>query len=153
MRSRYEVGSFDSVRHFWATAPHLSANTRGEGITADAKTRLAALMNAHDVTEGYRKVVPDGFEPQHEIPARLVLQMPFLRPGTQASKVQCPIFFALCALDTVAPAKVSRGHVSKAPKGVVKWYDDMGHFDIYVGEHHERAFKDYAEFLKENLPA
>ena len=93
---------------------------------------------------------------QQGIPARLVLQMPFLRPGTYARKVECPILFALCAIcatDNVAPARMSHSHASKAPRSTIKWYQDMDHSNPYVGEKHDRAFADYTEFLKTHFPA
>lgn len=110
-------------------------------------------MNAHDVLDGYVPLVPEGFEPEPKVPARLIPKMPLLRPGAYAANVQCPLFVAICAKDTVAPAMPTWNYAQKAPKGTVKWYDDMGHFDIYIGEKHERAFADYAAFLKANLPA
>lgn len=113
----------------------------------------AALMNAHDVMTGYQDLVPAGFDPNDMVPARLIPKMPLLRPGAYAADVKCPILIAICAKDTVAPPKQTLAFAKKAPHGTIKWYDDMGHFDIYVGEKHDRAFKDYAEFLQTNFPA
>jgi fermentation-respiration switch protein FrsA (DUF1100 family) len=110
-------------------------------------------MNAHDVHTGFSPLVPATFEPQHSIPARLVPKMALLRPGAYASKIECPVLFAICGKDTVAPPKPTLKFAQRAPKGVIKYYEDMGHFDIYVGEKHDRAFKDYKEFLQTNLPA
>ena len=110
-------------------------------------------MNAHDVMDGYPALMPTGFEPLEEVPARLILSMPFLRPGSYAAKVGCPILVAICAKDSVAPAKPTLSYAQRAPKGTVKWYDDMGHFDIYIGEKHERALRDYRSFLESVLPA
>lgn len=36
--------------------------------------------------------------------------------------------------------------------GLVKWYKDMGHFEIYYGESFRIALRDYVWFLQENLP-
>jgi len=113
----------------------------------------ASLMNAPDVMEGFPPLIPEGFTPQEFVPARIVVKMPTLRPGTYASKIECPIFFAVCGKDTVAPAQTTISHAKKAPKGTIKVYEDMGHFDIYIGEKHERAFKDYSEFLNTHMPA
>lgn len=102
---------------------------------------------------GYKALVPQDIEFSTTIPARFISKLPLLRPGSYAAKVSCPIFFAICAKDTVAPPKRTLAYAKKAPKGTIKWYDDMCHFDIYVGEKHERAFKDYVEFLQANFPA
>ncbi|KAH9827566.1 Alpha/Beta hydrolase protein [Teratosphaeria destructans] len=113
----------------------------------------AALMNAPDVWDGFQPLIPEGFSPQERVPARLILKMAMLRPGAHAAQVQCPLFVAICGKDTVAPPQATKSHVEKAPKGTIKWYDDMGHFDIYIGDKHMRAMKDYVAFLEANMPA
>lgn len=110
-------------------------------------------MNAPDARAAEKALVPaDCTTHLAEVPARLVLRMPLLRPGTYAAKVKCPIFFAVCGKDTVAPAAPTIAFAKKAPKGVVKVYDQVGHFDIYLGEPFEEAMKGYEEFLKKELP-
>ena len=110
-------------------------------------------MNAPDVVDGYHRLtVPAGMQFPETVPARVGLKIMFQRPGTYASKVKCPIFFAICGKDTVAPPGPTLAFAKKAPKGTIKYYDNMGHFSIYVGEDHEKAFKDYEDFLNTNLP-
>ena len=43
--------------------------------------------------------------------------------------MQCPIYFAICGKDTVAPPGPSIGYAKQAPHGTVKVYKDMGHFE------------------------
>lgn len=116
----------------------------------------AALMNAPDVLSGFYPLMPysmhEHYFTQQKVPARLVPGFAFNRPGSHAKNIQCPVFFAVCGKDSVAPAKQTLAYARQAPKGVVKLYDDMGHFDIYVGEKHERAWKEYATFIQQNLP-
>ncbi|KAJ5855781.1 Alpha/Beta hydrolase protein [Penicillium soppii] len=112
---------------------------------------LAALMNAPDVMSTFHRLIPEGYSFQNEVPARLVLQLPFLRPGSHAAKVHCPILFGICGDDSVAPAGPTLKYANIAPNGVVKWYEDVGHFEIYYDEAFEKAIKDYVEFLRENL--
>jgi hypothetical protein len=64
----------------------------------------------------------------------------------------CPIFFALCAEDTVAPVAASRRHARRAPRAEIRDYP-CGHFDIYVGDAFERAVADYVDFLDRHVPA
>ncbi len=109
-------------------------------------------MNAPDVWDSWQPLIPEGFTPLAHVPARIVPTVPTLRPGAYASKVKSPILFAICARDSVAPAGPTLAYAKQAPRGTIKWYDDMGHFDIYVGEKHETAFKDYVEFLHTHLP-
>ena len=117
-----------------------------------AKPGEAALMNAPDVLTTFPPLVPAGHELQMEIPARLILKLPLLRPGSYASNVQCPILFGICGKDSVAPSATTLAYAKTAKKGVIKWYDDVGHFQIYYGDAFQRAMKDYEEFLHQNLP-
>ncbi|GAB4935095.1 hypothetical protein MAHJHV61_24330 [Mycobacterium avium subsp. hominissuis] len=72
-------------------------------------------------------------------------------PGRQARKVSCPILFAICENDTVAPAKATQKYAAQAPRGEIKLYD-AGHFDIYVGADFERNVTDQLNFLSRHVP-
>jgi pimeloyl-ACP methyl ester carboxylesterase len=109
-------------------------------------------MNAHDCLSGCEKLIPADYNHPRVIPARFALEIPWERPGSYAKTVKAPILFAICGLDTVAPPKPTLAWAKTAPNATIKWYDGMGHFDIYVGEAFERASADYVEFLQKNLP-
>ncbi|GAB1196528.1 hypothetical protein APSETT444_005800 [Aspergillus pseudonomiae] len=111
----------------------------------------AALMNAADVLSTFPKLIPEGHPFQERVPAHLALKISLLRPGSYASKVECPIFFGICGTDSVAPAGTTLAYAKTAPKGVIKWYD-MGHFEIYYGQSFEQAMQDYKQFLQDSLP-
>lgn len=100
----------------------------------------------------FPKLVPEGFPFQERIPARLTLKLPFLRPGSYASETECPILFGTCGKDSVAPAGATLAYAKTAPKGVIKWYEDVGNFEIYYGQAFEQAIQDYKQFLEESLP-
>ncbi|KAL2829112.1 Alpha/Beta hydrolase protein [Aspergillus pseudoustus] len=104
-------------------------------VSLIGKPGEAALMNA-----------PDG-----NVPARLALKLPFLRPGSYTSRVDCPILFGICGKSSVTPADPTLAYTKTAPKGVIKWYD-VGHFEIYYGEAFEKAIQTYKRFLQECLP-
>ena len=118
-----------------------------------AKPGQVALMNAPDVWEGYLNLVPedkrDSFP--NYVAARLALTFPLLAPGRNAKKVKCPILFAVCGKDTVAPAAKTLKYAKQAPKGVIKHYEEMGHFSIYTGNHFEKAARDYVAFFDQHL--
>lgn len=113
-------------------------------------------MNAPDVLSGFYPLIPismhEHYFTNQKVPARLVPGFPFNRPGSYAKDIQCPVLFAVCGKDSVAPAKSTLKFARRAPRGVVKLYEDMGHFDIYLGEKHERAWKEYEAFVMEHLP-
>lgn len=113
-------------------------------------------MNAPDVMDGFYPLLPYSMHEYYfknpSVPARLVPTFPFLAPGSYAKSIQCPVLFSICGKDTVAPAATTLAYAKKAPKGVINYYEDMGHFDIYLGEKHDRAWKEYAAFIQKNLP-
>lgn len=112
----------------------------------------AALMNASDVLSTFPLLIPEGYPFLDRVPARLSLSLPFLSPGSYASQVQCPIFFGICGKDSVAPARVTEAYAKTAPKGVIKSYADVGHFEIYCGRPFEKAMQDYGQFFEDHLP-
>lgn len=111
-----------------------------------------ALMNAADAEPGYFALVPKGLQHEREVAARIALQIPRLAPGRYAKRVQCPILFAVCDRDSVAPAGPTLRYARQAPRGEVKRYP-IGHFDIYRGEAFEQTIADQLEFLERVLPA
>ncbi|KAB8235950.1 alpha/beta hydrolase [Aspergillus alliaceus] len=121
-------------------------------ISLFGKPGEAAFLNAPDVLSTFMPLVPEGFPFQKKAPARLALKLPFLRPGSYASTIECPILFAICGNDSVAPADVTMAYAKETPKGVIKWYENVGHFEIYYGEPFEVALRDYKAFLQEYLP-
>jgi dienelactone hydrolase len=114
----------------------------------------AALMTAPDAVPGYLGLVDDearaaGFD--NQVAARVVLNIVRHRPGRKAKKVRCPILFAVCETDSVAPAKATLRHARTAPRGEIRLYPE-GHFDIYVGEPFERVVADQLAFLTNHVP-
>jgi dienelactone hydrolase len=110
-----------------------------------------ALMNARDARDGYLKLVPPGSSHEAGVAARVALRIPLLRPGASAKDVRCPILFAVCERDTVAPPGPTLTYAARAPRGEIVRYP-IGHFDIYAGEPFERAVADYVDFLQRHVP-
>ncbi len=105
-----------------------------------------ALMSAPDTVAGMAALIPEGHDVPTEVAARFGLDIVRHFPGRAARDVACPILFAICERDTVAPAGPSRKYAARAPKGEIKLYD-VGHFDIYVGDAFERNVTDQLAFL------
>jgi len=111
----------------------------------------AALMTAPDALPGYLALVPPGLPFRNEVAARIGFAILAYRPGRHTAAVRCPILFAVCAHDTVAPAGATLRHARRAPNGEIKLYQ-AGHFDIYRGEPFERAVADQLSFLLSHVP-
>lgn len=108
-----------------------------------------AAMSSHDALTGYSAITPP--EWTNSMSARLALYLASYRPITKAKKIACPILIQACTQDTVAPATAARKFVAKAGSAATLKEYDIGHFDIYVGEHRERALADQLNFFNRAL--
>ena len=111
----------------------------------------AALMVTPDAADGYATLVPEGADHRHEVSARAGMTIPLYAPGRAAKDLRCPVLFCVCDRDSVAPARVTRWYARRARKREVRRYS-TGHFDIYHGEHFDRAVADQLEFLQQHVP-
>ncbi|WP_018177347.1 alpha/beta hydrolase [Jongsikchunia kroppenstedtii] len=111
----------------------------------------ASLMSSPDSVSGVTALIPEGLQVPKDVAARFGLGIIRHFPGRQARNVSCPIFFAICENDTVAPAKPTQKYAAQAPRGEIKLYD-AGHFDIYVGADFERNIADQLDFLSRHVP-
>ena len=109
-----------------------------------------ALMATSDATAGITALIPAGLQVPNEVAARFALDIVRYFPGRYAREVACPIFFAVCERDTVAPPGPTKKYAVTAPHSEIKLYD-AGHFDIYVGVAFERNVSDQLAFLAANV--
>ncbi|RLT96850.1 alpha/beta hydrolase [Ketobacter sp.] len=111
----------------------------------------AALMNAADVVSGYHALLPEGIHHEEKVAARVGLAISRHFPGRYARQVQCPILFAVCDQDSVAPAGPTLRYARQAPRGEVIRYP-IKHFDIYLGDAFKHAIADQLAFLRKHVP-
>lgn len=111
-----------------------------------------ALMTASDSAEGVEALIPPGAHIRSDVAARFALDITGYFPGRDARKVGCPIHFAVCEDDGIAPTKTTLRHAAKAPRGEIK-LQRGGHFDIYVGEDFEANVAEQLAFLAHHVPA
>jgi pimeloyl-ACP methyl ester carboxylesterase len=157
LSSSLAIAPWTSVR---LTALALADRTRGLVgaspllVPTAGKAGTVALMSSDDSMPGYLQLLPDGdtggFE--NHVAARIALDIIRYYPGRRAAKIQCPILFAVCDADAIAPAGPTLRYARKAPKREIKLYPG-GHFDIYVGEPFERVVADQIDFLQRNVPS
>ncbi|WP_278265770.1 alpha/beta fold hydrolase [Nocardia sp. AG03] len=112
----------------------------------------AALMTSPDSESGVLALIPEGTDVRADVAARFALRIIRHFPGRSAREVSCPIHFAICETDAVAPAGATQKYAAQAPRGEVALYD-AGHFDIYVGADFERNVTDQLAFLTRHVPA
>ncbi len=84
---------------------------------SDERTRLLGLPQAHP--SPLRDDYPD------YVAARFALHIGFYNPGWKTASVHCPILFAVCGKDTVAPPGPTLSYAKKAPNATIKHYEQM----------------------------
>ncbi|MBC7301364.1 MAG: alpha/beta fold hydrolase [Nocardia sp.] len=90
---------------------------------------------------------PNGeFAAANALAARLVLRLPFDRPGRAMNSSDTPTLLCVCDNDAAAPAKTTQRHARGLAHVRVHNYP-CDHFDIYVGDHFENVVCDQIDFL------
>ncbi|MFC8178857.1 alpha/beta hydrolase [Rhodococcus sp. NPDC057297] len=110
-----------------------------------------ALMTSPDSAAGITALIPPGLDVRRDVAARFGLDIVRHFPGRSASKVKCPIFYAICERDSVAPPIPTQRYAARSSRAEIKLYD-AGHFDIYVGADFERNIADQLDFLGRHVP-
>jgi uncharacterized protein len=109
-----------------------------------------AVMTQPDAQPGFEAIVPAGSHWRNEVAARVMLRVALYRPVRSAASVACPLLVCVCERDTTTPPGPAVKMGERAPRGEVARYP-IGHFDIYVGDHFERAVADQTAFLQRHL--
>ena len=110
-----------------------------------------AAMTTPDAEYGYPSIYDEGFDWREDFAPRVALAMPLYRPGRRVADVECPLLIQVASNDSITPPGPAIEAAGKAPRGELVTYAGLGHFDIYRGEHFERAVADQTEFLIRNL--
>lgn len=134
------------------TARMLAAAARGAYLPAVGQPHEPALINAPGGEEGWRRVVSIGEDSRwrNRVSSRWLLGAPF-RPAKHASKLHCPWLVCVGEADRVAKPGPAIAAAKRAPKGELRTYPGVDHFDIYDGPAHEAVVADEIEFLRRHL--
>ena len=132
-------GQRDKARSRFNLAPHV--------IPAYSSNGEIALVSAPGLVEGISRLAESSSHFRNEVCARSLLVPHPPDPIAAAENVSCPVLILVCERDEIVSAD---SHVRVADalkeKADVRSYP-IGHFDVYFGEHFERAVKDMTEFL------
>jgi pimeloyl-ACP methyl ester carboxylesterase len=144
------------LRSFLRLAPTVIHDTvmgrlgRARGVPLAAAPGETGLMTTPDSAPGYYGLVPPDVDFNPKVDGRIGLHIPLNFPGRAAAEATCPILFAICDKDSVAPPGATARHAARSPLAEVKHYP-VGHFEIYQGEPFEVAVADYVDFLERHL--
>jgi alpha-beta hydrolase superfamily lysophospholipase len=134
------------------TARMLAAAARGDHLPVVGQPDEAALINAPGGEEGWRHVVAIGEDSRwrNRVSSRWLLGRPF-RPVRHATRLHCPWLVCVGEADRVARPGPAIAAARRAPKGELRTYPGVDHFDVYDGPEHEALVADQLAFLHRHL--
>jgi pimeloyl-ACP methyl ester carboxylesterase len=130
----------------------LAAAARGRHLPAVGQPDEPAFINAPDAEAGWRHVVAIGEDSRwrNRVSSRWLLGRPY-RPAHHAATLHCPWLVCVGEADRVAKPRAAIAAARRAPKGELRTYPGVGHFDIYDGPEHEAVVADQLDFLRRHL--
>jgi alpha-beta hydrolase superfamily lysophospholipase len=152
-----QVPFLDILRQAHRSAPRVAARMlvaaiRGKQMPAVGQPDEAAFINAPGGETGWRHVVAIGEDSRwrNRVSSRWILGPPF-RPARHAAGLHCPWLVCVGEADRVARPGPAIAAARRAPRGELRTYPGVDHFDIYDGPRHEAVVADELEFLRRHL--
>jgi len=134
-------GQRDWVRGVLGLAPHR--------IPVVGKPGSLALMTTPGEWEFFEEIVPAAYN--NAVCARILIRGDKYRPIKYAGNVRCPVLMQVCEKDEIIPVAAARETEKLLGNHADARYYPIGHFDIYQGEHYERAVAEQVGFLQKHL--
>jgi dienelactone hydrolase len=152
-----QVPSLDRDSQTYTKPPEVvqimkAAAAEGGYLPAVGQPHEAAFISAPGAEIGWRRVVAIGEESRwrNRVSAAWLLGPPY-SPIRHAPSLHCPWLVCVAADDQVAKPGPAIEAGRRAPKGEVRIYPGVDHFDIYDGPSHEAVVADEIEFLHRHL--
>lgn len=152
-----QVPMLDRNTQSYSRPPHVvkemkAAAAEGRYLPAVGQPDQAALISAPGAEVGWRRVVAIGEESRwrNRVSASWLLGPPY-SPIQHAASLHCPWLVCVAADDQVAKPGPAIEAARLAPKGELRIYPGVDHFDIYDGPSHEAVVADEIEFLYRHL--
>lgn len=134
------------------SAQMLLAAVRGRHLPAVGQPDEAAFINAPGGEVGWRHVVAIGEDSRwrNRVSSRWLLGRPY-RPARHAAKLHCPWLVCVGEADRVARPGPAIRAARAAPRGELRLYPGVDHFDIYDGPEFEAVVADEVDFLRRRV--
>jgi uncharacterized protein len=130
------------------------AAIRGRHLPAVGQPDEAAFINAPGGEAGWRRVVAIGEDSRwrNRASSRWLLTAPrSFDQARHATRLHCPWLVCVGEADQVAAPGPAIRAARRAPRGELRTYPGVDHFDIYDGPEHEAVVADEIEFLRRHL--
>jgi alpha-beta hydrolase superfamily lysophospholipase len=128
-----------------------AAADAGGHLPAVGQPHEAAFINAPGAEAGWRHVVAIGEDSRWRNRASAGWLLTEYSPIRHAETLHCPWLVCVAEDDNVALAEPAIAAAERAPRGELRTYPGVGHFDIYDGPEHEAVVADEVEFLRRHL--
>jgi alpha-beta hydrolase superfamily lysophospholipase len=152
-----QVPFLDIVRQAHRSSPQVAARmlfsaVLGRHLPVVGRPDQAAFINAPGGEAGWRHVVAIGEDSRwrNRVSSRWLLGRPF-RPARHARGLHCPWLVCVGECDRVARPGPAIAAAKRAPKGELRTYPGVDHFDIYDGPQHEELIADQIAFMRRHL--
>lgn len=111
-----------------------------------------AFINSPGAEAGWRRVVEmdEDSRWRDRAAARVLLARPY-RPAQLAPHLHCPWLVCVGEADNVAAPRPAIEAARRAPRGELRTYPGVNHFDVYDGPVFEAVVADELEFLSRHL--
>lgn len=109
-----------------------------------------AFVNQPGALEGWRSVMPAGYEFDNRITAASGLDMLFYNAASAAPRVRCPLLVCACDRESLIDPAIAEKVADTAPNAVVEHYD-ADHFTVYHPPAVEKILTDQIAFLTAHL--
>lgn len=152
-----QVPMLDIARQAHRPSPRVAARVmeaavRGRHLPAVGQPDEPAFINAPGSESGWRRVVENGEDSRwrDRASSRWLLGRPY-NPGRQAASLHCPWLLCVGEADRVAKPGPAIAAGRRAPRGEVRTYPGVDHFDIYDGPAHHDVVADQLAFMRRHL--
>jgi uncharacterized protein len=152
-----QVPFLDLVRQAHRSSPRTMARAAlatalGRHLPAVGQPHEVALINAPGAEAGWRHVVAIGEDSRwrNRVSTRWLLGPPY-RPARLVAGLRCPWLVCVGEADRVARPGPAIAAARRAPRGELRTYPGVDHFDVYDGPEHEAIVADQVDFLRRHL--
>lgn len=119
-------------------------------IPAAGPPGTLAVMTTPEAEPGYRAIDPPDSTWVNRVSARVLLAVGTYRPYAKFGRLRMPVLVQTCDADTTTPPEPAVRAAERSPNAELIRYP-IGHFEIYVEPHFDRAVSDQTDFLVRNL--
>jgi pimeloyl-ACP methyl ester carboxylesterase len=151
-----QVPFLDRESQAYRSAPRVQAEIEAAAsadghLPAVGQPHEAAFINAPGAEAGWRHVVAVGEDSRWRNRASAGWLRTGYSPIRHAGTLHCPWLVCVAEDDNVALPEPAIAAAERAPRGELRTYPGVGHFDIYDGPEHEAVVADEVEFLRRHL--